>query len=47
MKIVITTATTILNRYLEPKICGSQPTLVFWLMIPILPDPLGTSHTIV
>ena len=28
-----------------PPRTGSQPASVFWLMMPILPEPLGTSHT--
>ena len=44
MKPVRITTTTMLSRYWFP-IWGSQPTSVLWLMMPILPEPLGTSHT--
>ena len=45
MNTVSTATTRITSRYFWPPTTGSQPASVPWLMMPILPAPLGTSHT--
>ncbi len=43
----VSTATMrMLSRYLEPPTWGNQPTIEFWLIMPMLPEPLGDSQTI-